>query len=236
VSADKQNLSIASCDATTTSHNAELSASATCVLSIYFPSAEHVFQTTCVSLVCFKLHDAVLADPPRSNELRRSSRRDPDGPFLSDPVHVHAQYSYLSSELITQKKHSGLVNLGMVIILAANSRLILENIIKYGLRASPIRWFQRAVGSETSRNGYVLSGFVALFLTILAAVAIEHLGVRLLRCVRSSLCSLAIICWLVYAMQVTLISCAFDPRGFGLHAGLNFSSKREQKDYANRRI
>jgi hypothetical protein len=37
-------------------------------------------------------------------------------------------------------KHDGLFNLGMVILLAANFRLIIENLMKYGLRLQLFRW------------------------------------------------------------------------------------------------
>ena len=84
-------------------------------------------------------------------------------------------------------QHSGLINLGIVIILATNSRLILENITKYGLRATPLTWLQRAISVSTSSNRHTLVGFIGLGCCILAAWAIEFLGKRRLQCARHSL-------------------------------------------------
>jgi len=99
----------------------------------------------------------------------------------SAPVHVAACFSCLSSERISYQKHAGLLNLGMVIIFAANSRLILENIIKYGLRANPARWLQRALASSSSSNRPVLLSFGVLLLLGVAALAIECFAVLRLR-------------------------------------------------------
>ena len=74
----------------------------------------------------------------------------------STPVHTSVQYSFLSSERIRSQQHSGLINLGMVIILSSNSRLIIENVLKYGLRLNLVRWVQAAAGVQiaASRAGH----------------------------------------------------------------------------------
>jgi hypothetical protein len=105
--------------------------------------------------------------------------------FNSAPVHTCAKFSYLSSERITKMQHSGLINLGVVIILATNSRLILENITKYGLRATPLTWLQRAISVSTSSNRHTLLGFVGLLSCVLAAWLIEVFGKKRLACVPS---------------------------------------------------
>lgn len=69
----------------------------------------------------------------------------------------------------------------MVIVLATNSRLILENIIKYGLRANPLRWLHRAIGTSSSSNRYTLLGFVALGVCVFLAYVNEFLAVKFLR-------------------------------------------------------
>ncbi|XP_038987166.1 diacylglycerol O-acyltransferase 1-like isoform X2 [Phoenix dactylifera] len=51
----------------------------------------------------------------------------------SAPVHVRVVESPLSSDTIFQQSHAGLVNLCVVILIAVNSRLIIENLMKYGL-------------------------------------------------------------------------------------------------------
>jgi hypothetical protein len=109
----------------------------------------------------------------------------PQRPCVSAPVHTCAKFSYLSSERITKMQHSGLINLGIVIILATNSRLILENITKYGLRATPLTWLQRAISVSTSSNRHTLVGFIGLFGCVLAAWAIEVVGKKRLECALS---------------------------------------------------
>ena len=61
----------------------------------------------------------------------------------STPVHTKTRASVLSSERLLQHPHPGILNLGMVILVAANFRLVLENVFKYGFRANPLRWFER---------------------------------------------------------------------------------------------
>lgn len=115
----------------------------------------------------------------------RLPEQSPRGrPQMPPLVHKESSTSYLSSERITQLQHSGVINLGMVIVLATNSRLILENIIKYGLRANPLRWLQRAIGSSSSSNRLTLVGFLALGLCILLAYINEVFAVKLLRYVQ----------------------------------------------------
>lgn len=60
----------------------------------------------------------------------------------STPVHMKTQASILSSERLFQHPHPGLLNLATVILLAANFRLVLENVFKYGWRVNPLRWFE----------------------------------------------------------------------------------------------
>lgn len=58
----------------------------------------------------------------------------------STPMHRQVVSSVLSRERLSYERHTGLVNLGLVIILAANFRLIVENLMKYGLRIRPRVW------------------------------------------------------------------------------------------------
>lgn len=60
----------------------------------------------------------------------------------STPVHQDSKSSILSSERLFQHPHPGLLNLGVVILLAANFRLVLENLFKYGCRVRPLIWIQ----------------------------------------------------------------------------------------------
>eukprot|EP00899_Mesostigma_viride_P026934 jgi/Mesvir1/7425/Mv19207-RA.2 len=61
----------------------------------------------------------------------------------SSVVHRHANYSLLSSESFHVLNHSGFVNLLMVLLVAANCRLIIENLLKYGILIRPGFWLGR---------------------------------------------------------------------------------------------
>jgi hypothetical protein len=79
---------------------------------------------------------------PRSSGHHSKPHQPPQRPPMSGstPVHTSSRFSYLSSDGVWAAKHEGLFNLGMVILLAANCRLILENLMKYGLRLHMLRW------------------------------------------------------------------------------------------------
>ena len=70
----------------------------------------------------------------------------------SAKVHRQSIYSILSSERLSYQRHDGLVNLGTVIILATNFRLILENLLKYGLRVHPLTWLLPVAYKTTSQE------------------------------------------------------------------------------------
>eukprot|EP00958_Prasinococcus_capsulatus_P020815 scaffold2754_cov388-Prasinococcus_capsulatus_cf.AAC.3 len=66
------------------------------------------------------------------------------------PVHLQNAPSLLSSEAAYQQRHGGLINLATVIILATNFRLILENLLKYGILVRPYMgfWFSFSLWKE----------------------------------------------------------------------------------------
>lgn len=83
---------------------------------------------------------------PRSSAHHSKPHQPPQRAPMSGstPVHTSSRFSYLSSDGVWAAKHEGLFNLGMVILLAANCRLILENLMKYGLRLHMLRWVGQA--------------------------------------------------------------------------------------------
>eukprot|EP00877_Chromochloris_zofingiensis_P001860 jgi/Chrzof1/11675/Cz06g05010.t1 len=92
----------------------------------------------------------------------------------STPVHTSARYSYLSSDGVWAAKHDGLWNLAMVIIVVTNFRLILENLLKYGIRMNLIRYVNQSLSGKG--NLPVVLAFPALLLFSLIALATERLA------------------------------------------------------------
>lgn len=73
----------------------------------------------------------------------------------------------------------GLLNLGMVIILVANSRLIIENLLKYGIRFNPASYLRTAL--QPSGNHLLLAAWGMLGGFVVLAYSIELLGLTLLK-------------------------------------------------------
>ncbi|KAI8108683.1 hypothetical protein M9435_005100 [Picochlorum sp. BPE23] len=95
------------------------------------------------------------------------------------PVHMHPKFSLLSSERIRVSDQSGMVTLMFIILAAANFRLILENMIKYGIRFNPFTFIRAIV--TPSGNISLLLCWPALGMFAGIGLVIEQLAAAMLR-------------------------------------------------------
>ncbi|KAL6865185.1 hypothetical protein ACP4OV_016336 [Aristida adscensionis] len=88
------------------------------------------------------------------------------------PVHRKPKESPLSSDAIFKQSHAGLFNLCIVVLVAVNGRLIIENLMKYGLLIRGGFWFNH----KSLRDWPLLMCCLSLPAFPLGAFAVEKLA------------------------------------------------------------
>ncbi|CAM8917278.1 unnamed protein product [Rhodiola kirilowii] len=123
-----------------------------------------------------KSHNShVDASLPSSNDLCCNDHRQLAGNYRpSFPAHRHVRESPLSSDAIFIQSHAGLLNLCIIVLIAINSRLIIENLMKYGLLIRTGFWFS----SKSLRDWPLLMCCLTLPIFPFAAFLVEKLALK----------------------------------------------------------
>ncbi|XP_014624826.1 diacylglycerol O-acyltransferase 1B isoform X1 [Glycine max] len=124
--------------------------------------------------------DSINSDDAAVNSQQQNEKQDTDFSVLkfayrpSVPAHRKVKESPLSSDTIFRQSHAGLFNLCIVVLVAVNSRLIIENLMKYGWLIKSGFWFS----SKSLRDWPLFMCCLSLVVFPFAAFIVEKLAQR----------------------------------------------------------
>ncbi|RZB55364.1 diacylglycerol O-acyltransferase 1B isoform X1 [Glycine soja] len=124
--------------------------------------------------------DSINSDAAAVNSQQQNEKQDTDFSVLkfayrpSVPAHRKVKESPLSSDTIFRQSHAGLFNLCIVVLVAVNSRLIIENLMKYGWLIKSGFWFS----SKSLRDWPLFMCCLSLLVFPFAAFIVEKLAQR----------------------------------------------------------
>ncbi|KAK9811327.1 hypothetical protein WJX72_001878 [[Myrmecia] bisecta] len=97
------------------------------------------------------------------------------GPIMgSTPMHTEVRSSLLDHRRMATTQHSGIFNLMSVVLFAANLRLVIENILKYGILVDPGGWLRAVITPKG--NVWLTLCWMWLGFAMFTAYAIELVG------------------------------------------------------------
>ena len=121
--------------------------------------------------------------PPVVKEVKGKSKHKYPVTKASDPVHMQAKSSPLSTENRPgEQNYRGFFNLGVIILVIANMSLILDNLHAHGLQVSLPRWTIAEEGVVCENE--FMCGFTGTLIQSFASYAFSVSSAYLIECLR----------------------------------------------------
>eukprot|EP00897_Mesotaenium_endlicherianum_P002865 jgi/Mesen1/2606/ME000166S01728 len=142
---------------------------------------KRILSTTSAGPGGGSLSDAMQTDPPPPSDekepLRAEQNKHQSTRHMlraASPAHRKPKGSPLSSDAIFDQSHGGLFNMCIVLLLAVNSRLIIENLMKYGILMRTGFW----INGSSIRDWPLLLTGLSMAVFPVASLLIEKLKIH----------------------------------------------------------